>query len=91
MTKEDFAREIENIYVNNDSVIKITFKNNKMVYGGFKIFDDYEVLKKQYKFRFVPSDKRKDYNTAIREQGKPEPAYSVIIDCTEIAKIQFVV
>lgn len=90
MVKEEIAKELESKFLSNESLVKITFKNGNAVYGSFQILEDYEDLRKLFKYRFVPSHKAREFKNASSKVGDPNFVFSIIIDCAEIAKVEFV-
>lgn len=90
MIKDEIAQEIEEKYQRDDYfIVKITFLDGRLIYGAFERFRDYEQLRAAYQFRFVPSASRKEFNRAFRKNDDFDPAQSIIIDCNDIATVEF--
>ena len=90
MLKEEIAKEIESKFLSAIDLVKLTFKNGRAVHGSFEILEDHADLRKIHKFRFVPSHKAREFRYISLKEGKKNPVYSIIIDCDEIAKVEFV-
>lgn len=91
MTKEQIAEYIEKeLFITYNSV-KVTTKDNKIFYGFFQNFEDYQQLKQALKYRFIPNNNSAKFQEELRQTQKLNPQHSIILDCADIAKIEVVI
>ena len=70
--------------------IVVTFLNSTSFYGFFVQFGDWQGLKKNNKWRFVPVNKYSQFDNEFRKTNVPNPDYSIIIDGDVISNLEII-
>lgn len=65
-------------------------ESNKVHLGYFQIFSDYQELRKQHKYRFIPKRNIAALRAERDKTGKLNPAHSIIIDCANVQDVYLV-
>lgn len=91
MTPEQITEFIENNkLISRGYCFSITIGNKSSFYGFFVPFPDEKELAKQNRWRFVPIDQYGDFYWDRYRTGSPNPAYSLIIEVSQITNIELI-
>ncbi|MCE3259930.1 MAG: hypothetical protein K0S12_1571 [Bacteroidetes bacterium] len=90
MKAQEIARLVESKFQQTMRVVRITMKDGKSIEGSFEAFKDYAELREKLKYRFVPLSKETEFKSSTATQKEFDTSSSIIVDCNNIAKVEFV-